>query len=317
MLGAIPHERFNRLDNVVVAALRRFVHIKGEVSEPNARARQKALERFILGLSDQQLVTGITILITGYAQTCTIDGYHFMILVAMAWFSSTTHLSTLVVLRDNFRACPALRLLRVIGMVWVCGMLIFGEVLFFVSLNYYLVVKCALTAASLQSTDASCWQAAIMVSLYLIITYSNKITELYRDIPGGSVIELAFEHMMTRKRSPLYRLDDTENELFKIYRKSKSTFGRQLRVFGTMFDFFFTELRDSLLWQIVWIVFGNFYGVLQLVTFRFVPPIPTIVGNDNQMVFGQLVPLLLLALPLMAAIEAYFGMDVNLSFRYH
>lgn len=35
------------------------------------------------------------------------------------------------------------------------------------------------------------------------------------------------------------------------------------------------------------------------------------------MVFGQLVPLLLLALPLMAAVEAYFGMDVELSFRYH
>jgi hypothetical protein len=314
LLGAIPDERFNRLDNVVVAALRRLVHIKGELSEPNARARQKALERFILGLSDQQLVTGIAILVTGYAQTCTIDGYHFMILVAMAWFSSTTHLSTLVVLRERFRACPALRLLRVIGMAWVCGMLIFGEILLFVSLDYYMVVKCGFSPALLQGTDASCWQAAIMVSLYLIITYSNKITELYRDIPGGSVVELAFEHMMTRKRSPLSRLDDTKNELSKIYQESKSAFGRQLRVLGTMSDFFFTELQDSFLWQVVWIVFGNFYGALQLITFRFVPPVPTVVGNDNQMVFGQLVPLLLLALPLMAAVEAYFGMDIELPF---
>jgi hypothetical protein len=316
LLEAIPHERFNRLDDVVVAALRRLVHIKGEVSEPIAKARQKALERFILGLSDQQLVTGIAILLTGYAQTCTIDGYHFMILVAMAWFSSTTHLSTLVVLRDTFRACPTLRLFRVIGMVWVCGMLMLGEVLYFITLDYYMVVKCAFSAAALQNTDASCCQAAIMVSLYLIITYSNKITELYRDIPGGSVVQLAFEHMMTSKRSPLSRLGDTENKLSKIYQESASAFGRQMRVLGTMFDFFFIELQDSFLWQIVWIIFGNFYGALQLVTFRFVPPIPTVIGNDNQMVFGQLVPLLLLALPLMAAVEAYFGMDIETSFCY-
>ena len=314
LLGAIPHERFNRLDDLVIAAIRRLVHIKGEVSEPNARARRKALERFILGLSDQQLVTGISILVTGYAQTCAIDGYHFMILVAMAWFSSTTHLSTLVVLRDNFRACPALRLLRVIGMVWVCGMLIFGEVLYFVSLDYYMVVKCAFSAGSLQDTPASCWQAATMVSLYLIITYSNKITELYRDIPGGSVVELAFEHILTRRRSPLSKADDIANELSKIYQGSKSAFAIQLRVLGAMFDFFFTELQDSFLWEIVWMIFGNFYGALQLITFRFVPPVPRVVGNDNQMVFGQLVPLLLLALPLMAAIEAYFGMDIELSF---
>ena len=234
-----------------------------------------------------------------------------MILVAMAWFSSTTHLSTLVVLRDTFRDCPALRLLRVIGMVGVCVMLILGEIIFFITLNYYMVLKCAFAAASLQDTDASCWQAAIMVSLYLIITYSNKITELYRDIPGGSVVQLAFEHVMTSKRSPSSRLGDTEKELSKIYQKSKSAFGRQVRVLGTMFDFFFTELQDSFLWQVVWIVFGNFYGALQLITLRFVPPVPTVIGNDNQMVFGQLVPLMLLALPLMAAIEAYFGMDIE------
>ena len=59
----------------------------------------------------------------------------------------------------------------------------------------------------------------------------------------------------------------------------------------------------------VWIIFGNFYGLLQLVTIRFVPPVPTVIGNDSQMVFGQLVPLFLLILPFLAAVEAYFGMD--------
>jgi hypothetical protein len=249
LVGAFPNERFNRLDHVVVDSSRRFLRIRGEVSKSNATARQKALQRFILGLSDQQLVTGIALLVTGYAQTCRIDGYHFMVLISMAWFSSTTHLSTLVVLRDNFRSCPPLRLLRVIGMVLVCGMLVFGEALYFVALNsYYVVVRCAFSPIALEGDDFSCWQGAFMVCLYLIVSYSNKITGLYRDIPGDSVVQLAFEKVLKRKRSPTSRLVDTTEHLYKTCQTKSPALGRQMRICGIMFHFFFRELQDSFLW---------------------------------------------------------------------
>ncbi len=54
--------------------------------------------------SDQQAVTGIALLASGYAQLKSgIDCYHWIIVVYLAWFSSLTHLTTLTVLRQYFR----------------------------------------------------------------------------------------------------------------------------------------------------------------------------------------------------------------------
>jgi hypothetical protein len=62
------------------------------------------------------------------------------------------------------------------------------------------------------------------------------------------------------------------------------------------------------MWQIVWLFFGNFYGVRQLVWARkFVRHRVPVQGNESELNFGQLLPLSLLVLPLLAAVEAYYG----------
>jgi hypothetical protein len=60
--------------------------------------REEVLERFILALSDQQLVTGLAVLIAAFLK-CDISVYSFGIVTSVAWFSCTTHLSTLIVLK--------------------------------------------------------------------------------------------------------------------------------------------------------------------------------------------------------------------------
>jgi hypothetical protein len=60
--------------------------------------RREGYQDFILVLSDQQLVTGLAILIAGF-MICDISLYSFTIVSAVAWFSSTTHLSSLAVLK--------------------------------------------------------------------------------------------------------------------------------------------------------------------------------------------------------------------------
>ena len=53
-------------------------------------ARRKcchALERFLLTLSDQQLVTGLAVLIAGYMRMCSMPLYYFNIIASLAWFS--------------------------------------------------------------------------------------------------------------------------------------------------------------------------------------------------------------------------------------
>ena len=67
----------------------------------------------MLAYSDQQCITGIAILLSGYSQILTMTVYDWQILVDLAWFSSITHLTTLTCLRHYFRQRRALSVLRI------------------------------------------------------------------------------------------------------------------------------------------------------------------------------------------------------------
>ncbi|KAH7310892.1 hypothetical protein B0I35DRAFT_439855 [Stachybotrys elegans] len=56
----------------------------------------------VVSLSDQQLVTGIAVLVAGYIGlgNGSISIYHFTMVVQLAWFSSNTHLLSLLVVRS-------------------------------------------------------------------------------------------------------------------------------------------------------------------------------------------------------------------------
>ncbi|KAF2648842.1 hypothetical protein K491DRAFT_611930 [Lophiostoma macrostomum CBS 122681] len=55
----------------------------------------------ILVMSDLQILTGMSILISGYVQLrCGISCYHWQIIVYLAWFSSLTHFACLTFLRS-------------------------------------------------------------------------------------------------------------------------------------------------------------------------------------------------------------------------
>lgn len=69
-----------------------------EVRLKTKHKREEALERFVLTLSDQQLVTGLSVLIAAFVK-CDISVYSFGIVTAVGWFSCMTHLSTLIVLK--------------------------------------------------------------------------------------------------------------------------------------------------------------------------------------------------------------------------
>ena len=71
----------------------------------------------MLALGDSQVITGISVLISGYKQlACGLQYYHWQIVVDLAFFSSITHLTTLTCLRSYFQERPALRSWRLICM---------------------------------------------------------------------------------------------------------------------------------------------------------------------------------------------------------
>jgi len=55
----------------------------------------------VLALADIQIITGIGILISGYASLhCGLSAYHWQLVIYLTWFSSITHLSALTFLRN-------------------------------------------------------------------------------------------------------------------------------------------------------------------------------------------------------------------------
>src|SRR5271155_4532291 len=84
---------------------------------------KRGIERLVLAFSDQQLVTGIAVHLVGYIglpiSQGQISAYHFTVVIELAWFSGTTHLITIFVLRDYFRdpGHSVLRNVRFISMI--------------------------------------------------------------------------------------------------------------------------------------------------------------------------------------------------------
>ena len=114
----VDSKLLNAVDNQLLAALPSWTYLK------SSHRLETTLRRAILMFSDQQAVTGIGLLASGYAQLDHgIQSYHWQILVYLTWFSSLTHLTTLSVLREYFRRNHAARFWRVILMLTTVIML--------------------------------------------------------------------------------------------------------------------------------------------------------------------------------------------------
>ncbi|KAF3033304.1 hypothetical protein E8E12_000501 [Didymella heteroderae] len=86
---------------------------------------RNALTHAMLTMSDFQLITGLSILISGFTQLDTgISAYHWQRLVQLAWFSSITHLCCLTALRNYFRRNTLGYSWRLPGMIILIVMLV-------------------------------------------------------------------------------------------------------------------------------------------------------------------------------------------------
>ena len=118
LLGFVPREFSNNIDRGIVEYVLRKTGVKP------AKIWDQTLRKAILAYSDQQLVTGIALLASGYAQIrCGLSSYHWQIIVYLAWFSTLTHLTTLTFLRQYFRYNAIARVWRIVLMLLLVTML--------------------------------------------------------------------------------------------------------------------------------------------------------------------------------------------------
>ena len=116
----------NAVDQLVIETLQTLLGWrKGRASDKWSEALQNA----VLTFSDLQIVTSISLAVSGYSQVdCRLTVYEATLIVDLVWFSSITHLATLTSLRRYFRERPALRIWRMICMGLTVGMLSYALV---------------------------------------------------------------------------------------------------------------------------------------------------------------------------------------------
>ena len=117
LLRCVPEEFLNGVDQGVL-------NFFGKKFRTTSWPWEPALAKAVLIFSDQQLVTGLAILVSGFTQLRRgISVYHWQIIVYLAWFSSLTHLTTLTTLRQHFRDRSLLRTWRAWLMLLLVAML--------------------------------------------------------------------------------------------------------------------------------------------------------------------------------------------------
>jgi hypothetical protein len=172
-------------------------------------------------MSDLQILTGLSIVISSYSQLrCGLSVYHWQISVYLTWFCSITHLSCLTFLRNHLYNHRGERLWRLIGMGALIIMLISALLPTGNYGTYYSPAEYAtctfenLRPASYKGSDPFGEQAAtfnyastVISVLLMRLGFLERVVRLHRTLSIG---ELTICRRYLSERAPRYlrKLDD-------------------------------------------------------------------------------------------------------------
>ncbi|TQN63982.1 hypothetical protein CSHISOI_11440 [Colletotrichum shisoi] len=271
---------------------------------PYHRGRQ-ILEEVLLIFSDQQLLTGLGILIAGYIQMGYFDlsKYNWNTVIYLAWLSSTVHLMSLSVLRERLKQNRASRLVRV-GAIAVVFALLVGALVPTSSSAWYklsgaIPVRCFWDASrSFSGTGMNLSQNgdSLLSFLTLIGAFVWKLCQFF----DGSRKQVRFwgrARFECQLERWARRTIQTRPQSFSSKAKYKTIASFYVSFVALM------ELLDSFMMTIGMLACALAWGTVQLLSFRHGPKEDHGMGMGNttvdldaerEMGFGQMLPLLLL-----------------------
>lgn len=280
----------------------------------------RVIEKIILNLSDQLLLTGTAILIAGFWTHCSISVYHFALTSDMAWFASDVHLTTLDVLwgylqrkdRAVLRDSRAI-LMGCMAIFLTASTIMQGHRYWYSSWPYD--AQCVfndLTFANVSGKPAR-WMYADLT--FIVTGYPSNIMRLY-DAPRDFVKKWLHDKPEAASDRFIRFCKSKRGEI--TTQSARTTHARYLlywsliacaetcikcyifmyRLWATLDDSRWCSLIFCLAW------FG--VGLASVFGDRNIPPWD-MDGTENAMTFGQIVPVLLLSSTLLMAGEAYDG----------
>ena len=292
--------------------------------EPLTKARREvAFEKFVLALSDQQLVTGIAILVAVFANQCRVSIYELNIAITLSWFSATTHLSTLDVLHRYFRENKVVRNWRMVGMVGVLLLLTPGLVIveIYVFVSPVVPMQCAKYLP--EDDDAGIGPlASVFVIAYLCVAYASRLYKTFTSDDGSMIdpewlvwnfvlrifskLTKAERHAIVEKAINVCntrRMVAIEQKLEELAAKPKFTKRLGLCI---------GAYTRSFLHLIAALTFLLSYGMSGVAATRWLDYHIDLEEESSTWGFGQIVPLILLILPMLAFAEIFYG-EQNIS----
>ena len=243
----------------------------------------RVLDRFVLGFSDQQLITGVSILLIGFIRFCSISTYHFYVITNLAKFSCSSHLASILSLRRYFQAHPRVAKIRIIVLLLFAVLLATASIIGGSVIPNIPDLKCPISC-TIRNIDPSNKIFGWVSVIYLIIAYWAALAFVF---PNS---ELFFTTWMVIKPA-------TWIEAALTYR-----YGHQFQERFMHYKPYFVPLFASFILQLIWWTASLIISLLIRIEGARV-----VDGSETSWGFGQLLAMLMLGLPVLNAVELLYG----------
>ena len=287
---------------------------------------KRATDQAVLAYADQQIVTGIAILAAGFSRMQSLSVYHLHVIIYLAWMSSNTHLTAVSLLQLEFRSQknPKLRFIRLMGMLILALMLAVALVPTIgvdwsqiIGLNTsdsktsggpLLSVAPAVPAGCFWQSPVSGGFQSIAVSSFVILVFSYVWKAMLLFKTSHRLFKVTYRQYL--ENAITGHLDRIVTKL-RLHRKPPAwrltQYKLTLCVYLLVWTFF--GLAESFLVSL-WICGGGLaWGSIQILNVR-QNVAPEAQKEENTWGFGQLLPVLLLAVPITAFTEGYWCKSV-------
>ncbi|CAI7656863.1 unnamed protein product [Penicillium crustosum] len=299
---------------------------------PRARSRlDGVLIKCLLIMSDLQIVTGFAILLSGFTQLQSgLEALKWRTILDLAWFSCLTHLSCLTMLRRHLHTHTIERVWRLFAMGILAALLAAGLL---PTANH----KWLLLSEDAKATPAICilgcylkpgpnkeWANTMVLNMnvniddfhpsqwfwppivsasFVVVAFTFRVVRLYKSL-SLSVNRATkwVDNQIQRLLSLLFRTLCKEEEIYSL----KRSLGYR-PVFGIVMIWrFLLVLWASFALEVSWVLIAFLWGIWRLMLDLSPTNMMEALDFSNQVwSFGQIVPVLMLAAPLISIAETF------------
>uniref|UniRef100_A0A4E9ENQ1 Uncharacterized protein n=1 Tax=Gibberella zeae TaxID=5518 RepID=A0A4E9ENQ1_GIBZA len=279
---------------------------KGNLLHSNSL--ESAFNNCVITLSDIQIFTGISVLISGYmALNCGLSAYHWQLMVYLAWMASVTHLACLSFLRNYLMNRPDKRLWRVVLMFSVMILLAIA-----VGITGHFELEgdakepahfavCYLRMPMDRSTVA--FESMLKMILLIIYGFFIRLAKMSRVLEGY----LREQGARLGQRSTDRQRGQSQSRPAWDPRAGEGLKRLNILVIDPILIASFSlvnlhlDMFTSFVSEVYWLTFSLIWGTKRLFETRQMGP-----EEENEWTFGQTLPLVLLIAPLATIIEHFF-----------